>query len=132
MVKTLIFLGYNVKTVMNITDVDDKTIRGSIQAGEKLENFTKKYTEIFLQDIKKMGITPADNIVPVTTLIPEMVRMINTLLKRGFAYMGEDNSIYYKISSFKKAIFLITACAFDLSSQKFGLAISFSNFSISF
>jgi cysteinyl-tRNA synthetase len=53
-VKTLIFLGYPVKTVMNITDVDDKTIRASMQAGEKLADFTQKYSDIFLQDIKKM------------------------------------------------------------------------------
>ena len=101
-VKTLRFLGYKVETLMNITDVDDKTIRDSQASGENLEKFTKKYTENFLEDIEKLNIKKADKIIPVTTLIPEMVRMINTLLKRWFAYIWDDNSIYYKVSAFKK------------------------------
>jgi cysteinyl-tRNA synthetase len=86
-VRTLRFLSYNVKTVMNITDVDDKTIRDSIAAGEDLISFTQKYTKIFIEDIKKLNIVPADNIVPVTTLIPEMVRMIQTMINRKNAYL---------------------------------------------
>jgi len=101
-VKSLKFLWYQVKTTMNITDVDDKTIRDSVAAGEKLSDFTQKYTKVFLEDIEKLGIEKADNIIKVTDLIPEMVRMINTLLRRGFAYIADDNSIYYKVSKFKK------------------------------
>ncbi len=101
-VKSLRFLGYPVQSVMNITDVDDKTIRDSMTAGIPLKEFTEKYTEIFLNDIKKIGITPADEIVPVTTLIPEMVRMIQTMLNRWNAYLAEDGSIYFRVSSFKK------------------------------
>ncbi|MDD3646307.1 MAG: cysteine--tRNA ligase [Candidatus Gracilibacteria bacterium] len=101
-VRTLRFLGYNVKTVMNITDVDDKTIRDSISAGEDLIFFTQKYTKIFIEDIKKLNIIPADEIVPVTTLIPEMVRMIQTMLNRRHAYLGEDGSIYFDVKTFKK------------------------------
>ncbi|MDD3646694.1 MAG: cysteine--tRNA ligase [Candidatus Gracilibacteria bacterium] len=100
-VKTLRYLGYNVKYLMNITDVDDKTIRDSIAAHKSLKDFTEKYTSIFLEDIKKLNITPADEIVPVTTLITEMVRMINTMLRRGFAYLASDGSIYFKVSEFK-------------------------------
>ncbi len=101
-VKTLRFLGYKVETLMNITDVDDKTIKNSIEAKESLGNFTKKYTKSFLEDLEKLNIIKADKIIPVTTLIPEITRMINTLLKRGFAYLAPDNSIYYKVSAFKK------------------------------
>ena len=101
-IKSLKFLWYQVKTTMNITDVDDKTIRDSVAAGEKLSDFTEKYTEVFLEDIEKLGIDQADNIIKVTDLIPEMVRMINTLLRRGFAYIADDNSVYYKVSKFKK------------------------------
>ena len=101
-IKTLKFLWYNTKTTMNITDVDDKTVRNSIKAKQNLKDFTQKYTKIFLEDIKKINIQKADNIVLVTDLIPEMVKMINTLLRRWFAYLSEDNSIYYKISKFKK------------------------------
>ena len=101
-VRTFRFLWENVETTMNITDVDDKTIRDSNKEWVKLDDFTKKYTDIFLNDIKKLNIVPADNIVPVTSLIPEMVRMINTMLRRWNAYVWEDNSIYFKVSSFEK------------------------------
>jgi len=101
-VRTLRFLGERVETTMNITDVDDKTIRDSIASGEKLEDFTKKYTEIFFKDLEKLNVVPADNIIPVTSVIPEMVRLINTMLRRKHAYLWEDGSIYFKVSSFKK------------------------------
>jgi len=101
-VKTLKYLWYKTKTTMNLTDIDDKTIKWSIEANEKLQKFTQKYSEIFLEDIKKLNITPADNIVPISTLIDEMVEMINWLIKKWYAYISEDNSIYYNIKKFKK------------------------------
>lgn len=100
-IRTLKFLGYNVKTTMNITDIDDKTIRDSQIAWESLKDFTEKYTAIFLEDIKKLNIIPADNIVPVTTLMPEMTRMINTMLRRKNWYLSDDWSIYFDISTSK-------------------------------
>lgn len=99
--RTLKFLWYKVTVTMNITDVDDKTIRDSVAAGETLEAFTKKYTEIFLEDLEKLRIELPDNIRPVTELIPEMVRMIQTMLNRGFAYLADDGSVYYSIAKFK-------------------------------
>lgn len=101
-VRSLKFLGNKVESVMNITDVDDKTIRDSQAAGEKLSDFTQKYTDIFLNDIEKLGIIPADKVVPVTTLIPEVVRMIQTMLNRKNAYLAEDGSIYFDVKSYKK------------------------------
>jgi len=101
-VKTLKYLWYNVKTLSNITDIDDKTIRDSQLAKQSLKEFTEKYTDIFLKDLEKLHISQADIVVPVTTLIPEMVRMINTMLRRWNAYLSTDWSIYFKVSSFKK------------------------------
>lgn len=101
-VRSLRFLGFKVDTVMNITDVDDKTIRDSQAAGEKLSDFTEKYTKIFLEDTEKLWIIPADKIIPVTTLIPEMVRMIQTMLNRKNAYLADDGSIYFDVKSYKK------------------------------
>lgn len=101
-VRTLRFLWYKVSTTMNLTDIDDKTIRDSQKAWEKLEDFTKKYTKYFLDDLDKLKIIHADNLVPVTSLIPEMVRMINTMLKRKNAYISDDGSIYFNVKSFKK------------------------------
>ena len=95
-IRTLQFLGYKTNTTMNITDVDDKTIRESQKAKMSLSDFTKRYTDIFLSDIEKLGIKKADNIIPVTSLIDEMVAMINTLLKKWFAYISEDGSVYFE------------------------------------
>ncbi|MDD5770103.1 MAG: cysteine--tRNA ligase [Candidatus Gracilibacteria bacterium] len=101
-IKSLKFLGYKIKTTMNITDIDDKTIRDSQKNGMTLLNFTQKYSQIFLEDLKKLNITLADNVVPISTLIDEMVEMINKLILRGYAYFGDDGSIYYEIKKFKK------------------------------
>lgn len=100
-IKTLKFLGHRIKTVMNITDIDDKTIAGSQAAGEKLADFTAKFTDAFLVDIAKLNIDKADEVVPVTSLMPEMVKIVNKLLTRKMAYMWDDGSIYYDISKFE-------------------------------
>lgn len=100
-IRTLRFLWYNANVVMNITDIDDKTIRDSQKAWETLKDFTEKYTKIFLEDIEKIGIKKADKIVPISTLIDEMVDMTNKLIKKWYAYIWEDYSIYYDISKFK-------------------------------
>lgn len=99
--RSLKFLGYKVTTTMNITDIDDKTIRDSVAAWEKLLDFTQKYTKIFLEDLEKLRIEIPENITPISDLIPEMVRMIQTMLNRWFAYLADDGSIYYSISKFK-------------------------------
>ncbi len=99
-VRTMRFLGYKVETTMNITDIDDKTIRDSVAAGEPLLTFTERYTRAFLEDLQVLGIVPADNIVPISDLIGEMIMMIQGLIDKGFAYLAEDGSIYYSISKF--------------------------------
>ncbi len=99
-IKTMKFLGYKVSVLMNITDIDDKTIRESQKAWENLKDFTEKFTKIFLEDIEKIWITKADKIVPISTLIDEMVYMTNILLKKWYAYIWEDGSVYYDISKF--------------------------------
>ena len=101
-VRTFRFLWEKVETTMNITDVDDKTIRDSINAWESLKNFTEKYTKIFFEDLEKLNVEKADNIIPVTEVIPEMVRLINTMLRRKKAYISDDGSIYFKVSSFER------------------------------
>lgn len=101
-VRAMKFLWYPVQTTMNITDIDDKTIRDSLATWEDLKSFTQKYTKEFFSDLEKLNIIPADNIEPISNVIPEMVRMINTMLKRGFAYLSTDGSIYFKIKKFNK------------------------------
>ena len=81
-VRTLRFLGYKVKTVMNVTDIDDKTIRDSQKSEKSLKDFTEFYTREFLDDCKKLGILPADTIAPISTLIPDMGMIIDGLIKK--------------------------------------------------
>ncbi|MDD2487417.1 MAG: cysteine--tRNA ligase [Candidatus Gracilibacteria bacterium] len=100
-VRTLRFLGYKVETSMNITDIDDKTIKNSQIEGVDLKTFTERYFNYFLIDLENLGIRKADNISPISLLIPEMVSMINGLLEKGYAYLAEDGSIYYSIAKFK-------------------------------
>jgi cysteinyl-tRNA synthetase len=75
-VRTLRFLGYKVKTVMNITDIDDKTIRDSQKEGKNLKEFTEFYAGEFLADLDRLAIERADTIAPISTLIPDMGAMI--------------------------------------------------------
>lgn len=75
-IRTLRFLGYRVKTVMNITDIDDKTIRDSQKSGKTLKDFTEYYSDAFLQDLDKLSIVRADTIAPISTLIDDMGIMI--------------------------------------------------------
>lgn len=100
--RSLKYLGYQVKTTMNITDIDDKTIRDSVAAGENLKEFTQKYTKIFLDDLEKLWVELPENITPISQLIPEMVRMIQTMLNRGYAYIADDNSIYFDVKKSKR------------------------------
>lgn len=101
-IKSLKFLGYKVKTTMNITDIDDKTIRDSQKFGEKLLPYTQKYTNYFLEDLQKLNVNLADNVAPISWLIDEMVEMVNWLIKKWYAYLWEDGSIYYEIKKFKR------------------------------
>lgn len=100
-VRTLRFLGYKVQTVMNVTDIDDKTIRDSQKSGKNLKEFTEFYTAEFLTDLERLGIVKADTVAPISGLIPEMATMIQGLLDKDFAYLAEDGSIYYRVEKFK-------------------------------
>ncbi len=94
------YRGYNVKQVMNLTDVDDKTIRDSQKEGKTLKEFTEFYTKAFFEDIDALGIERAEVYPKATDHVKEMVEMIKQLLEKGLAYKTEDG-IYFSISKFK-------------------------------
>lgn len=94
------FSGYDVKEVMNLTDVDDKTIKGSQKAHESLRKFTEKYEKLFLEDIRAMNIETPDFMPRATEHIKEMVALIKKLLAKGIAYKTNDG-IYFSIKKFK-------------------------------
>ncbi len=93
----LIYRGYKVKHIMNITDIDDKTIRDSQTQNKNLAEFTKFYTESFFKDIKILNIVPADKYTKATNYIKEMIELIEKLIKNGYAYKANDGSIYFNI-----------------------------------
>lgn len=92
--------GFQVTHVMNLTDIDDKTIKGSQKQQIPLREFTDFYVKAFFEDAKALNIKPADVYPRATNLIPEMVFLIKTLMDKGYAYKGEDGSIYYAICKF--------------------------------
>ena len=94
--RSLTFLGYEVKTVMNITDIDDKTIAFSQKAKESLSSFTQKYEKVFLEDLKTLNIKKPKSILRATENIPEMIELIEKLLDKQIAYKTEDG-IYFDI-----------------------------------
>jgi cysteinyl-tRNA synthetase len=98
--RQLIFLGYKVTQVMNLTDIDDKTIKGSIENNMALSEFTEKYKKAFFEDIKFLNILPAEYYPSATDYIKEMVEMITKLLEKGIAYKSDDDCIYYSIKKF--------------------------------
>ncbi len=98
--RTLEFNGYALKQVMNLTDVDDKTIRGAKKAGKTLRAFTDVYARKFFIDIKKLNILPAWKYPRATAHIREMAGLIHALLKKRLAYRTKDG-VYFDISRFK-------------------------------
>ncbi len=97
----LLHLGYDVTHVMNITDVDDKTIKKSLGLSLGLKEVTGKYISAFMSDISWLNLHPADHFPKATDNVPEMVSMINNLINKKMAYVGQDGSVYFDISSFK-------------------------------
>ena len=98
----LVHLGYNVNHIMNITDLDDKTIKKANVEGVELRKITNQYTSYFMDDLKWLKIIPADEFPRATDYIDKMIDMIQILLDKNFAYKMNDGSIYFDISSFQQ------------------------------
>ena len=97
------YKGFKVRHVMNVTDVDDKTIAGANKKGVSLSEFTKEYTNTFFEDLKTLGIEipPKDDIFYATRTIPKMIQIIRKLVEKNHAY-EKDGSVYFRVSSFSK------------------------------
>ncbi len=96
------FCGFEVTQVQNLTDVDDKTIRSSIEQGLPLKQYTKTYIDAFFEDLAKLNIEPAEHYPAATDFIPEMIALIEALFQKGYAYKSEDGSVYYSIDKFSE------------------------------
>jgi cysteinyl-tRNA synthetase len=93
------FKGFKVQHVMNITDVDDKTIAGAAREKKTLSAYTAYYTEAFQEDLQTLHILPAKIQPYATQEIPAMLRLIQTLIEKGVAYEA-DGSVYYRVTAF--------------------------------
>ncbi|MEA3189032.1 MAG: cysteinyl-tRNA synthetase [Chthoniobacter sp.] len=94
--------GYEVERVMNLTDVDDKTIRGARAAELPLAEFTQQYKDAFFEDLKTLRIKAASAFPAATEdrYIKRMIEMIGTLMERNSAYQADDQSVYFRLSKF--------------------------------
>lgn len=98
--RTIQFFGYGIFQVMNLTDVDDKTIRGAIAKKVTLDEYTKPYKDAFFEDLKALQIEPAEKYPAATDYIPQMITLIQRLIDKGVAYVGGDGSVYFAIKKF--------------------------------
>ena len=99
LVRHLRWRGYSVRWVMNVTDVDDKIIRGAAAAGIGIETLADRHLAGFLGEAAALRMTTPDVLPRATAHIDEMVAMIETLLERGHAYRTDDGSIFFRIAS---------------------------------
>ena len=100
--RALLFNGFKVKHIMNITDVEDKTIRGAREMGISLESFTGAYDKSFKQNLQELNVMAPDHYPYATKYINEIINLIKKLLQKGLAYQGKDESVYFDISKFRK------------------------------
>ena len=105
--KTLNYIGYNVKRVMNITDIghlssdadegEDKMVKSAKKQNKTVLDIAKYYTDCFLRDMDTLNIKRPQTIVPATTCIDEYIKTIETLIEKGYAYLSEGN-VYFDTS----------------------------------
>ncbi len=93
------FKGYQLRHVMNITDVDDKTIRNATAAGVSLREYTERFIQAFFEDTEKLRLEKPERIARATDHVPDMVALIQRLEAKGFTYRS-DGSIYFRLSGF--------------------------------
>jgi cysteinyl-tRNA synthetase len=95
------YKGYEVNYVSNFTDVDDKIIAKSIEEGIPADQVAQRYIEECKKDMAAMNIEPATTHPLATEVIPDMIRMIQTLIDKGYAYAAADGTVYYRTRKFR-------------------------------
>jgi len=95
------YRGFKVTQIMNLTDVDDRTIKAARNQRVPLKEVTERYIKAFFDDVETLNIEKATVYPRATEHVSEMVALIKKLIDKGYAYRGEDGSIYYDISKFK-------------------------------
>ncbi len=96
----LAYRGFEVRHVMNLTDVDDKTIRDSQKKNMSLQDYTAIYKKAFFEDLNALNVKPATHYPAATDFIPDMIALITTLMNKGHAYESEDG-VYFRVDSYE-------------------------------
>ncbi|HVK58728.1 MAG TPA: cysteine--tRNA ligase, partial [Candidatus Kapabacteria bacterium] len=97
------FRGFKVRHVMNITDVEDKIITAVRKSGRPLKEYTDEYEKAFLQDFESLHCIHPHELPHATDFIPEIIRLIESLITQGFAYRAQDGSVYFSIEKYRAA-----------------------------
>ena len=92
--------GYRVTFVRNITDIDDKIIRRAAENGEPMAALTERFIRAYHEDCAALGVARADFEPRATEYLPQIIAMIRKLVEKGHAYVGDNNDVYYSVSSF--------------------------------
>jgi len=100
LVRYLRFLGFNVTYVRNITDIDDKIIRRAQENGEDFNTLTQRFIQAMHEDADALNILRPDIEPRATEFIPQIIALVNTLLEKGFAYIGENGDVFYAVEKF--------------------------------
>ncbi len=99
--RTLIYGGFKVKHILNITDVHDDMIKKANELGISIGELADKYIPLFKEDLAGLNIIPADTYPRVTEHLEEIIEMVKLLVNKGFAYVEKDGSVYFAVSKFK-------------------------------
>jgi cysteinyl-tRNA synthetase len=99
--KYLKFIGYKVKFVSNVTDIDDKIINKANELGEDIKELTERNLKSHLRDYEKIGIDKPDIQPRATEYIKEMIELVKKLENKGYTYVIKGDGVYYDVSKFK-------------------------------
>ena len=100
--RVFLYNNYKVKHILNITDIHDSMIKKANELGITIKQLADKYTPLFLKELEELNIIHADEYPRVTESIPEIIKMIEVLIEKGYGYVEEDGSVYYNVSKFKE------------------------------
>jgi len=95
------YSGYNVVFVRNITDIDDKIITRANELGEPIHQLTERFIRALHEDSNALGIGAADHEPRATEYVPQIVSMVETLVRKGYAYVASNNDVYYSVTKFE-------------------------------
>ena len=116
--RTLTAFGFDVYHIMNITDVDDKTIKKANHEKKSLEQVTQKYTAAFMEDIKSLRIQEADLYPSATEHIEKMIELIRILIDKDYAYLSDDGSVFFKIDNYSDYGNLVDISNFSIDEKR--------------